>query len=73
MRSAAVCLNGVYHLASLRQRGADIPKLTADELYERGRNLFRTLQYDKAVGTSAPLLTLTLPIPRRPTCCSGAA
>ena len=37
-------------LASLKQRGADIPKLTADELYERGRNLFRTLQYDKAVG-----------------------
>ncbi len=37
-------------LASLRQRGADVPKLTADELYERGRNLFRTLQYDKAVG-----------------------
>jgi soluble lytic murein transglycosylase len=39
---------GEQALASLRQRGADVPKLTADELYERGRNLFRTLQYDKA-------------------------
>jgi soluble lytic murein transglycosylase len=37
-------------LTSLKQRGAAIPKLTADELYERGRNLFRTLQYEKAIG-----------------------
>ena len=37
-------------LAALRQRGAEVPALTAPELYERGRNLFRTLQYDRAVA-----------------------
>ena len=36
-------------LAVLALRGAMIPKLTADEQYERGRNLFRAMQYDKAV------------------------
>jgi len=36
-------------LAALALRGAMVPKLTADEQYERGRNLFRAMQYDKAV------------------------
>jgi soluble lytic murein transglycosylase len=36
-------------LAALAVRGAQVPKLTADEHYERGKNLFRAMQYDKAV------------------------
>lgn len=35
-------------LAALAVRGAQVPKLTAEEHYERGRNLFRAMQYDKA-------------------------
>ncbi len=35
-------------LAALAARGAQVPKLTADEQYERGKNLFRAMQYDKA-------------------------
>ena len=35
-------------LAALAVRGAQVPKLTADEQYERGKNLFRAMQYDKA-------------------------
>ena len=35
-------------LAALAVRGAQVPKLTADEHYERGKNLFRAMQYDKA-------------------------
>jgi soluble lytic murein transglycosylase len=35
--------------AALKVRGAVIPAFTADELYERGRNLFRALRYDRAV------------------------
>jgi tetratricopeptide (TPR) repeat protein len=35
-------------VAVLAARGAQVPKLTADEHYERGKNLFRALQYDKA-------------------------
>jgi soluble lytic murein transglycosylase len=35
-------------LAAIAIRGAQIPKLSADEQYERGKNLFRALQYDKA-------------------------
>lgn len=37
-------------LAALRHSGAVIPALTADEQYERGRTLFRLLQYDKAAA-----------------------
>ncbi len=36
-------------LAQLKVRGAVVPKLTANDLYERGRNLYRDLQYDLAV------------------------
>jgi len=36
-------------LAVLAVRGAQVLKLTADEHYERGKNLFRAMQYDKAV------------------------
>jgi soluble lytic murein transglycosylase len=35
----------------LRGGGAEIPDLTSDELYERGQNLFRTRQHEKAVET----------------------
>lgn len=35
-------------LAVLVVRGAQVPKLTAEEQYERGKNLFRAMQYDKA-------------------------
>ncbi len=35
-------------LAALAARGAQVPKLTADEQYERGKNLYRAMQYDKA-------------------------
>ena len=35
-------------LAALAVRGAPVRKLTADEQYERGKSLFRAMQYDKA-------------------------
>ena len=35
-------------LTALAVRGEPVPKLTADEQYERGKNLFRAMQYDKA-------------------------
>ena len=35
----------------LRAGGAEIPDLASAELYERGRNLFRTSQHEKAVAT----------------------
>ena len=43
-------------LAELRSGGIEVPELTPDELYERGQNLFRTNQYDKAAETFAKLL-----------------
>ena len=43
-------------LAGLRSGGVDVPELTPDELYERGQNLYRASQYDKAAETfSSPL------------------
>jgi soluble lytic murein transglycosylase len=44
-------------LAELRSGGIEVPELTSDGLYERGQNLFRTGQYDKATETFAKLLT----------------
>jgi TolA-binding protein len=43
-------------LAELRSGGVEVPELSPDELYERGRNLFRTNQYDKAAETFTKLL-----------------
>jgi soluble lytic murein transglycosylase len=43
-------------LAELRSGGVEVPELTSDELYERGQNLFRTSQYDKAAATFTKLL-----------------
>jgi soluble lytic murein transglycosylase len=43
-------------LAELRSGGVEVPELTPDELYERGQNLFRTNQYDKAEETFTKLL-----------------
>jgi len=43
-------------LAELRSGGVDVPELSPDELYERGRNLFRTNQYDKSAETFTKLL-----------------
>ena len=43
-------------LAELRSGGVEVPELTPDELYERGQNLFRTNQYDKAAETFTKLL-----------------
>ncbi len=43
-------------LAELRSGGIEVPELTPDELYERGQNLFRTNQYDKAAETFTKLL-----------------
>ncbi len=37
-------------LASYRQQGAELPRLTADEQYERAKNLFRAAWYDKAAA-----------------------
>jgi soluble lytic murein transglycosylase len=36
-------------LAGLKLLGAEIPRLTADEQYERARNLYRAKEYDKAL------------------------
>ena len=43
-------------LAELKAGGADVPELSAADLYERGKNLFRAIQYDKAVESFSRLL-----------------
>ncbi len=43
-------------LAELKSGGVDVPELSPDELYERGRNLFRSNQYDKAAETFTKLI-----------------
>jgi soluble lytic murein transglycosylase len=43
-------------LVELRGGSVEIPELTADELYERGINLFRTNQQAKAIETFANVL-----------------
>jgi soluble lytic murein transglycosylase len=53
-------------LADLRGGGIEVPELTSDELYERGKNLFKANQYDKAVETFTKLLTVDPPYPDRP-------
>jgi len=52
-------------LAALAVRGAQVPKLTADEHYERGRNLFRAMQYDKAVESLRAALDVSPSHPQR--------
>jgi soluble lytic murein transglycosylase len=42
--------------AELRGGGIEVPESTGDELYERGRNLYRLNQYDKAVEVFKKLL-----------------
>jgi len=58
VRHSSMCVSGIRNgndaevekaLAALAVRGAQVPKLAADEHYERGKNLFRAMQYDKAM------------------------
>jgi soluble lytic murein transglycosylase len=53
-------------LAEFRASGVEVPELTSDELYERGRNLFRTNQYEKAVETFTKILAADANYPNRP-------
>ncbi len=43
-------------LEDLEAAGVEIPELTSEELYERGKNLYRSNQYEKAMETFAELL-----------------
>ncbi len=52
-------------LAELRAGSVEIPELTSDELYERGRNLFRTSQYAKAIETFTKVLETDPDFPDR--------
>ncbi len=52
-------------LAEFRASGVEVPKFTSDELYERGRNLFRTGQYEKAVNTFTKVLEAGPDYPHR--------
>lgn len=45
-------------LAGLRSGGVEVPELTPEELHERGKNLFKANQYDKAVEAFTKLLAL---------------
>lgn len=49
----------------LKQCGIEIPPLTADELYERGRKLFKTGQYDKAYDAFTRALDAAPDHPRK--------
>ncbi len=53
-------------LAWFRSSGVEVPELAPEELYERGKNLFRASQYDKAVETFTKLLALEPPYPEKP-------
>lgn len=52
-------------LAELKAGGAEIPAVSAADLYERGKNLFRAAQYDKTVETFAKLLEREPDTPNR--------
>lgn len=43
-------------LAELKAAGATLPELSLDNLYERGKNLYRSAQYEKARQTFTQLL-----------------
>lgn len=53
-------------LAVLKGGGVDIPELTSAGLYERGLNLFRSGQHDKAVETFLSFLDREPDSPNRP-------
>ena len=55
----------VKALAMLSVSGIDIAAWTGQELHERGRNLFRTAQYDKAVEAFGKLLAVEPKTPHR--------
>jgi soluble lytic murein transglycosylase len=53
-------------LAELRANGVEVAEMSPAELYERGRNLSRANQHDKAVDTFAKLLEREPDSPNRP-------
>jgi soluble lytic murein transglycosylase len=53
-------------LAILRASGVEIPELTSDELYLRGRNLFQASQHESAVETFTTFLEKERNSPYRP-------
>lgn len=53
-------------LAVLKGGGVDLPEISSAELYERGRNLFRSSQHDKAVVTFMAFLDREPNSPNRP-------
>jgi soluble lytic murein transglycosylase len=53
-------------LAGLKEAGVDVPEWTSGELYERGKNLYRLNQYDKAAEAFAKLLDKEPSSPNRP-------
>ncbi len=53
-------------LGELKGNGVEIPEMTLAELYERGRNLSRANQHDKAVSAFAQLLERDPNSPNRP-------
>jgi soluble lytic murein transglycosylase len=52
-------------LADLASRGAVVPRLTSDELYERARNLFRSSRFDEAHKDFGNVLTTDPDYPQR--------
>ncbi|HEX9020193.1 MAG TPA: tetratricopeptide repeat protein [Nitrospirota bacterium] len=53
-------------LAELKAWGVDVPDFSSDELYERGKNLSRANQHEKAMATFARLLEKDPQTPNRP-------
>lgn len=53
-------------LAELKAGGVDVPEISSTGLYERGRNLFRGSQNDKAVETFTKFLDRDPNTPNRP-------
>ena len=53
-------------LAGFRSAGVEVPELVPEELYERGKNLFRAGRYDKAAETFSKLVALDPAYPGKP-------
>ncbi len=53
-------------LAAFRANGIEVPELTPEELYERGKNLFAAYQYAKAAEAYTKLLALAPSFPDKP-------
>ncbi|HUK99296.1 MAG TPA: tetratricopeptide repeat protein [Nitrospirota bacterium] len=51
-------------LAALMAANIDIPALSADDLYKRGKNFLRSNQYNKAMESFSKLLQIKPPSPR---------